>query len=743
MSRPLPQPERSRWQPLRAGLVDVFYYDQEEFWFRDGRLLLRGNNGTGKSKVLAMTLPFLLDGELATYRVEPDADPSKRMEWNLLLGGEHPHPERLGYTWIEFGRRDDDGVAAFCTLGCGLKAVSGRKIADHWFFVTRHRVGEQLALVDAAGVALTRDRLGDALGSEGSVHRTATAYRRVVDETMFGLGVQRYAALVDLLIRVRAPQLSKRPSERALSDALTEALPPLDQALIADVADAFHSLEEDRAELQGMVEAREAAGGYLETYRRYARIACRRRAARPRQAQTLHDRVSRERSDAEAAHQVARTALGAAEDELAELREDAARLHARDRALRESPESRSARELESAAREAQAAAGHAREAAEQHRRMVARLDGLRRRQDEERERLTAAVTALADTRAAGIEAAESALVAADYRDRVDGALEAAPIPELRRRADVLVERQARAIAHVRDLVHTWAARHEDVARERVRLDDLATEDDEISRRRDAGTKRLTAEGTALVQASSAYLEAATTFAVSDPAATLAALELWVETLNGPNPLRSAVERAGRGAAAELARADAERERRQADAAADAAELETEIARLEAGEDDAPPTPHTRDPAVREGRPGAPLWQLVDFRDGLSGEHRAGSRRRSRRPTSWTPGSARTAACSIRAAETCCSIRRPRRHRPAPGSPPRCAPRSTARTRWRRLCPTLSSSGCSAPSDCTSLTSGSGSALPASSATVCCVAAGASRRRCSSDAALAKQPAAHG
>jgi hypothetical protein len=99
-----PDPTRERWQPLRIGLTDLFYYDHEEFAFRDGRLLLRGNNGTGKSKVLALTLPFLLDGELSSYRVEPDADPNKRMEWNLLLGGEHPHPERLGYSWLEFGR---------------------------------------------------------------------------------------------------------------------------------------------------------------------------------------------------------------------------------------------------------------------------------------------------------------------------------------------------------------------------------------------------------------------------------------------------------------------------------------------------------------------------------------------------------------------------------------------------------------------------------------------------------------
>lgn len=81
----LPTPARQRWQPLRAGLVDLFYYDVEEFHFHDGRLLLRGNNGTGKSKVLALTLPFLLDGELAAHRVEPDGDRNKRMEWNLLL----------------------------------------------------------------------------------------------------------------------------------------------------------------------------------------------------------------------------------------------------------------------------------------------------------------------------------------------------------------------------------------------------------------------------------------------------------------------------------------------------------------------------------------------------------------------------------------------------------------------------------------------------------------------------------
>ena len=36
-----------------------------------------GNNGTGKSRVLALQLPFLFDGEISSRRVEPDGDPAR------------------------------------------------------------------------------------------------------------------------------------------------------------------------------------------------------------------------------------------------------------------------------------------------------------------------------------------------------------------------------------------------------------------------------------------------------------------------------------------------------------------------------------------------------------------------------------------------------------------------------------------------------------------------------------------
>src|SRR3954454_3124942 len=191
----LPIPTRRRWQPLRLGLVELFHYDSEEFWFRDGHLLLRGNNGTGKSKVLSLTLPFLLDANLTSARVEPDGDRSKRMEWNLLMNGRYDR--RTGYVWIEFGRLDENGETVTLTLGCGLRAIAGRPGAEPWYFITSQRVGADLFLTTAERTALGKDRLTEAIGTRGQVFPNAQTYRRAVDERLFRLGTERYEALVE------------------------------------------------------------------------------------------------------------------------------------------------------------------------------------------------------------------------------------------------------------------------------------------------------------------------------------------------------------------------------------------------------------------------------------------------------------------------------------------------------------------------------------------------------------------
>ncbi|HEX5119760.1 MAG TPA: TIGR02680 family protein [Pseudonocardiaceae bacterium] len=620
----MPIPYRERWQPLRAGLVDLFYYDMEEFHFHDGRLLLRGNNGTGKSKVLALTLPFLLDGELSAHRVEPDGDRNKRMEWNLLLGGKHPHTERLGYTWLEFGRVRSDGTCEYRTLGAGLKAVAGRGIARHWFFVTSQRVGPELSLLSPTRVALSRDKMRDAVDGFGTVYDTASDYRRAVDGALFGLGTHRYEALVNLLIQLRQPQLSKRPDEKLLSHALTEALPPLDPALVTTVAEAFRGLDEEREALRGLAEARSAADAFLTHYRRYAGIAAKRCAAPLRQAHSRYQQLGRELGDADTAHRVATEALSAVTDRLTELGESKIALEARREALQRSPEMRDAEALRAAGQEADRLAGLAGDRDRDRTSAVALVHSresrlTRARQDAEGDDL-----ALRTARDAAADAAERALLTTGHAD-VWSALDIdrPPYPAAVRAGEELIDRHATALNQLQRLLD--AAGSAESALRTARADvDRATGEQQAAVVRITAADQVAAERAgALVDAYARYLAEVQLLRVTDPDEVLGTLTVWADAPVGANPATAAVADAVREAIEELGRHRAEADRRRTAAEATRAEVTDKIARLTAGGHDVPPVPYTRDPSGRRGRPGAPLWQVVDFIDSVSDRDRAG------------------------------------------------------------------------------------------------------------------------
>lgn len=200
----LPLPVKKRWQPLRAGVVEIFFYDVEEFWFIDGHIVYRGNNGTGKSKLLALTLPFLFDANLSPFRVEPDGDRTKKMAWNLLMG---KHKRRVGYVWVEFGRVDENGNNQFVTLACGLEAVEDRANVESWFFIIDgSRVGRDCSFITPERAVLRRTQLKEELADKGGhFFDRADDYRRAVDQRLFQLGEERYRVLVDTLIQLRHP----------------------------------------------------------------------------------------------------------------------------------------------------------------------------------------------------------------------------------------------------------------------------------------------------------------------------------------------------------------------------------------------------------------------------------------------------------------------------------------------------------------------------------------------------------
>ena len=617
----LPAPSSERWKPLRAGLVDMFYYDAEEFWFHDGRLLLRGNNGTGKSKVLALTLPFLLDGELSPHRVEPDGDRQKKMEWNLLLGGKHPNPERLGYTWLEFGRRAPDGISEFRTIGCGLKAVAGRGIARHWFFITTQRVGQDLHLLPASRVPLTREKLREEIDARGLVYDRAADYRRAVDEALFGLGERRYEALVNLLIQLRQPQLSKRPDEKLLSRALTEALPPLTPGLVTTVAEAFRGLDEERDALRALEEARTAAVDFLRYYGRYAQVAAKRKAAGPRQAQSRYEQLGRDLTAAEEAYAAADAELRAAQNELEALQQERTVLEARREALRQDPAMRDARELDHRRDDARQQDETASEREQARDRLTGELARRSNKASDAAQRASAAENGLNSALDTAGVAAAAARCAPGHRDVIEGWLE--DLPQARHAAHEIAGRQAQAIGQLDGLLGAVASRRTALGAAQAEVDRLTAEIQAAADQLAGAEEAAAAQAARLAAGYRNYLVGLTELRVDDPGRLIEMVTEWAATGVGENPARREIDDAARSAVGVLGREDAQLSARRDGFTTAAAELTAEIGRLEAGGHDAPAAPHTRDSQVRDGRPGAPLWKVTDFAPGVPELHQAG------------------------------------------------------------------------------------------------------------------------
>ncbi len=624
-----PEAKRDRWQPIRGGLLNIYRYDYQEFRYEDGRLLLRGNNGTGKSRVFALQLPFLLDGEIVPQRVEPDGDPAKRMEWNLLLGGRHD--DRLGYTWLEFGRLNPNGESEFKTLGCALRAVQGRGIAQQWFFITSQRIGRDLFLENEHAQPLSKAKLEAAIGSKGRVFGSGKMeedrreYRNAVDQALFCMG-DRYGALLNLLIQLRQPQLSRTLNEQRLSDALSQALPPLSPAVLGDVAEAFRSLEADRQELDDFLVARDSAEKFLKEYRRYVQIAARRRGDEVRRTNSAYETVMRRLRAAEKALELAESDFKHWAGEVArlDLQEQAAR--AAEATLRDSPEMKDAKALDRArldaesAREAAAKAETETEAAatalRQELAFQKEAEGKTSAQQHQVEMLKVQAQEKAAT--AGLDQRHR-----DAMERLDKPPAEAALPDpVARALREIVHQRIQGARHIEKLNQAVEqARQEWTSAQKVFLQIEAQLNESIDSEREALAER-DREISALFEAVRAWSVSITELQSPDTEETEFSFTEWCEAPEGESPVASMVKRLEQEATGRLQAQQAEAGMTLKSARERVEVLNAELQRLRGGHHEPPPAPHTRDLAARATRPGAPLWALCDFRSSVPEGERA-------------------------------------------------------------------------------------------------------------------------
>jgi uncharacterized protein (TIGR02680 family) len=281
--------DRDRWRLHRGGIVNIWQYTEQTFDFSGGRAIFQGTNGSGKSRTLELLLPLCLDGDLRQVGSKGFDTVSIR---RLMLDDYDGGPNRIGYAWVEL-HRVVDGVEEYLTCGLGVKASkTSQAITDSWRFITQARVGQDLQLTSHERIPLGPAHLREAIGADCVLEEAA--FRAKIAETVYGVPAARYGDLLHLQRTLRNPDVGLKVLEGQLEQILSDALPPLDQGMVEQLATSFDDLESIRENITRLSSADAALGTFLKTYSDYAFGGLRSSADKLRGAEDAVRKLERE-----------------------------------------------------------------------------------------------------------------------------------------------------------------------------------------------------------------------------------------------------------------------------------------------------------------------------------------------------------------------------------------------------------------------------------------------------------------
>lgn len=237
----------SKWLINRVGLLNFWYYQNQIFEFANGKMLLRGTNGSGKSLTMQSLFPVLFDGDTSAYRLDSFGSRDRKMD-EYLLGEKNvsEEDERTGYLFLEVKKENRE---EYLTVGIGLHARRGGKLSK-WFFVVENnqRIGIDLELYEEIRkdelVPFTRIKLKNRLEGKGRLFETQHAYKKFVNERIFGFStMEQFDELIALLINLRSPKLSKDFRPTVIYGILRDSLPKLKEEEVLTLSKTIEQLE--------------------------------------------------------------------------------------------------------------------------------------------------------------------------------------------------------------------------------------------------------------------------------------------------------------------------------------------------------------------------------------------------------------------------------------------------------------------------------------------------------------------
>lgn len=254
------------WRPERLILRDWWNWRDQEFGFAHGRLALTGQNAGGKSSLLALAIPVLLDGRTEPARLDPAQSRDRFLHFYLLGadGAEAGNPDvfryeaRTGYIALEFFHTAEQ---RFFTIGMGVSASRShvRRITDWWGFVLNGpRLGRDFDVRGADSTCLGRREFTRLVGDRGVVVTEKAEYQRLVNDHLFGFDGDDFEALIAMLLQARRPKLGEQAGPDKVCDLLRRSLPGIPPDRLSRVGEVVNNIEEYRRNLEDVAEKAEA-----------------------------------------------------------------------------------------------------------------------------------------------------------------------------------------------------------------------------------------------------------------------------------------------------------------------------------------------------------------------------------------------------------------------------------------------------------------------------------------------------
>ncbi|GEL68675.1 SbcC/MukB-like Walker B domain-containing protein [Myxococcus virescens] len=247
-----------RWRLVGAGLSNVWRFGDLELPAASGRLLLRGQNGTGKTTALEALWPYLLDLNAARLA----AGKARSTSLSSLMREGASGKRRHGHAWFTVSGPGEGTWSFGVRLQYSEGASPPVKVLP---FAVPGRPLHELKLHGAGRTPLTTEQFQEALTQlGGQVFERPQDYVAHLATRLFTTpNASELETLGGRLRQIRNPSLLGEVSPQGAADALRESLPGVSEDVIIATAEA---LAESDATREAFTRDKEAAE-LLEKFR--------------------------------------------------------------------------------------------------------------------------------------------------------------------------------------------------------------------------------------------------------------------------------------------------------------------------------------------------------------------------------------------------------------------------------------------------------------------------------------------